>query len=171
VPTILARDTAEFVDGLGFSRLQELDWGQTAEVEGVRIEAVPVKHWGRRFPWDRERGYNGFLLTKNKRSILFAGDTAYSAELLSALRGRRPDVAMLPIGGYNPYIHSHASPEQVWDMFHDLRARYLVPMHWRTFRLSHERPFEPQERLATAVNGTASKIALHAIGETWRLPG
>jgi L-ascorbate metabolism protein UlaG (beta-lactamase superfamily) len=170
VPTIMARDTAEFVEDLGFSRLQELDWGQAAEVDGVRIEAVPVKHWGRRFPWDRDRGYNGFLLTKNKRSVLFAGDTAYSADLLSALRGRRPDVVMLPIGGYNPYIHSHASPEQAWDMFHDLRARYLVPMHWRTFRLSHERPFEPQERLATAVNGAASKIALHTIGETWSLP-
>ena len=51
VPTIMARDTSEFVDGLGFSRLQELDWGQTAEVAGVRIEAVPVRHWGRRYPW------------------------------------------------------------------------------------------------------------------------
>jgi L-ascorbate metabolism protein UlaG (beta-lactamase superfamily) len=54
VPTIMARDTSEFVDGLGFSRLQELDWGQTAEVAGVRIEAVPVRHWGRRYPWDRD---------------------------------------------------------------------------------------------------------------------
>jgi L-ascorbate metabolism protein UlaG (beta-lactamase superfamily) len=171
VPTIMARDTSEFVDGLGFGRLQELDWGQSADVDGVRIEAVPVRHWGRRYPWDRDRGYNGLLLTKHKRSILFAGDTAYSGELISALKGRRPDVVMLPIGGYNPYIYSHASPEQAWDMFHDLRARFLIPMHWRTFRLSHERPFEPHERLTTAVNGAASKIALHTIGETWSLPG
>jgi L-ascorbate metabolism protein UlaG (beta-lactamase superfamily) len=170
VPTIMARDTSEFVDGLGFGRLQELDWGQSAEVDGVRVEAVPVRHWGRRYPWDRERGYNGLLLTKHKRSILFAGDTAYSGELISALKDRRPEVVMLPIGGYNPYIYSHASPEQAWDMFHDLRARYLIPMHWRTFRLSHERPFEPHERLATAVNGAASKIAIRAIGETWTLP-
>jgi len=171
VPTIMARDTSEFVDGLGFSRLQELDWGQSAEVDGVHIEAVPVKHWGRRYPWDRDRGYNGLLLTKHKRSVLFAGDTAYSGELISALKGRRPDVVMLPIGGYNPYIYSHASPEHAWDMFHEIRARYLVPMHWRTFRLSHERPFEPHERLTTAVNGAASKIALQTIGETWSLPG
>ena len=171
VPTIMARDTSEFVDGLGFSRLQELDWGQTAEVAGVRIEAVPVRHWGRRYPWDRDRGYNGLLLTKHKRSVLFAGDTAYSGELVSALKGRRPDVTILPIGGYNPYIASHASPEQAWDMFHEVGARYLIPMHWRTFRLSHERPFEPYERLAGAGNGAASRIALHTVGETWRLPG
>jgi L-ascorbate metabolism protein UlaG (beta-lactamase superfamily) len=170
VPTIMARDTSEFVDGLGLARLRELDWGQSAEVEGVRIEAVPVKHWGRRYPWDRDRGYNGFLLTKHKRSVLFAGDTAYSDELISALNGRRPDVVMLPIGGYNPYIHSHASPEHAWDMFHEVGARYLVPMHWRTFRLSRERPFEPHERLASAVNGAAAKIALHTIGDTWSLP-
>jgi hypothetical protein len=44
-------------------------------------------------------------------------------------------------------------------------------MHWRTFRLSHERPFEPHERLTTAVSGDASRLALHTIGETWSLPG
>jgi L-ascorbate metabolism protein UlaG (beta-lactamase superfamily) len=111
------------------------------------------------------------LLTKHKRSVLFAGDTAYSDELVSALKGRRPDVTILPIGGYDPYIANHASPEHAWEMFHEVGARYLVPMHWRTFRLSHERPFEPYERLAGAGNGAASSIALHTVGETWRLPG
>ncbi len=170
VPTILARDTTEFVDGIGFSQLQELDWGQTAEVEGVRIEAVPVKHWGRRYPWDRDRGYNGLLLTKHKCSVLFGGDTAYTERLPASLRGRPLDVAILPIGGYNPYIANHASPEQAWDLYHEMRARYLIPMHWRTFRVSREGPFEPYERLATAVNGSASRIALHSVGETWSLP-
>jgi L-ascorbate metabolism protein UlaG (beta-lactamase superfamily) len=171
VPLIMARDTSEFVEDVGFSNLRELDWGQTAEVDGVRIEAVPVKHWGRRYPWDRDRGYNGLLFTKHKRSILFAGDTAYSDQLIAALKGRRPDVALLPIGGYNPYIYTHASPEQAWDMFHEMQARFLIPIHWRTFRMSHERPFEPYERLTTAVNGSATKIALHEIGQTWSLPG
>ena len=170
LPTILARDTTEFLDDLGFSHVQELDWGQTAEAAGVRIEAVPVKHWGSRYPWDGSRGYNGLLLTKNKRSIFFGGDTAYTDRLAAATNGRPIDVVILPIGGYNPYIANHASPEQAWDLFHEMRARYLVPMHWRTFRISRERPFEPYERLASAGNGLASRIAVHAIGETWTLP-
>jgi L-ascorbate metabolism protein UlaG (beta-lactamase superfamily) len=171
VPLILARDTTEFMDDLGFGQVQELDWGQTAVVDGVRIEAVPVKHWGRRYPWDRDRGYNGLLLTKGRRSLLFGGDTAYTKRLKAALDGRPLDVAMLPIGGYNPYIANHASPEQAWDLFHEMRARHLIPMHWRTFRMSHERPFEPYERLASAVNGSTRRIALHTIGQTWTLPG
>jgi len=171
VPTILARDTTEFMEDLGYTQLRELDWGQTAEVKGVRIEAVPAKHWGRRYPWDRDRGYNGFLLTKGKRSVLFGGDTAYTERLPAATNGRQLDVAILPIGGYNPYIANHASPEQAWDLVHEMRARYLIPMHWRTFRMSRERPFEPYERLTTAGNGSARRIALHTIGETWSLPG
>ena len=55
-------------------------------------------------------------------------------------------MALLPIGGYNPYIANHASPEQAWDLYHQMRANYLIPMHWRTFRMSRERPFEPFER-------------------------
>ena len=171
VPTILARDTTEFMRHLGHTQVQELDWGQTAEVKGVRIEAVPVKHWGQRYPWDRERGYNGLLLTKGKRSILFGGDTAYTERLPAAINGRLLDLAILPIGGYDPYIANHASPEQAWDLFHEMRAGHLIPMHWRTFRMSHERPLEPYERLSTAVNGSARRIALHTIGETWSLPG
>ncbi|MFA5026502.1 MAG: MBL fold metallo-hydrolase [Candidatus Methylomirabilota bacterium] len=171
VPVILARDTAEFLDDLGFTNLRELDWGQSAEVRGVRVEALPVKHWGRRYPWDRERGYNGLLLAKEGRSVLFGGDTAFTDQLPKALGARPVDLVMLPIGAYDPYIHSHASPEQAWEMFHAMKARYLAPMHWRTFRLSREHPFEPYSRLVGAVNGSADRIALHNVGDTWSLPG
>jgi L-ascorbate metabolism protein UlaG (beta-lactamase superfamily) len=170
VPVILARDTSEFIEELEFTSLHELDWGQSAEVKGVRVEALPVKHWGRRYPWDRERGYNGLLLSKGGRSVLFGGDTALTDRLPAALGQRRPDVVMLPIGAYNPYIHSHASPEQAWAMFHAMQARYLMPMHWRTFRLSQEHPFEPYRRLVSAANGSAARIALHQVGESWSLP-
>ncbi len=171
LPVIMARDTTEFVDGVGLSQLTELDWGESAQVGGVRIEATPARHWGRRYPWDRDRGYNGFLLTKHGRTILFGGDTAYTDRIAAALGDRRPDLALLPIGGYDPYIYSHASPEQAWTIFHDLRARYLAPMHWRTFRLSHERPFEPYERLTTAVNGSRERLVIHAVGDSWTFPG
>jgi len=170
VPVVLARDTTEFMEDVGFERVQELDWRETAEVKGVRIEAVPVRHWGRRYPWDRDRGYNGLLLTKNGRSVLFGGDTAHTDRLPAAVQGRSIDIALLPIGAYNPYIQNHADPEQAWDLANRMGARYLAPMHWRTFRLSRERPFEPYERLASAANGSRHRIALHQIGETWRLP-
>ena len=170
VPVLFAQDTTEFIEGFDFTNIQELDWGQSAEVKGVRIEALRVRHWGKRYPWDRDRGYNAYLLRKGRYAILFGGDTAYTTALPAALAGRRPDVVMLPIGSYNPWIHNHASPDDAWRMFRALEADYFVPMHWRTFKLSKEPTFEPMERLWAAAGPLRSRIAIENIGHTWTLP-
>ncbi len=74
-------------------------------------------------------------------------------------------------GSYNPWIRRHADPEQAWQMFREIEARYLIPMHWRTFRLSDEPVFEPIERLTAAAGPQVHQIALDSIGQTWSLPG
>lgn len=169
-PVILAIDTSEFVEDLGLGEINELDWTETAQVGGVRIEALRPKHYGRRYPWDRDRGYNSYLLSKEGITVLFAGDTADTDRLTQVLNGRRIDVAMLPIGAYNPWIQNHTTPEQAWRMARDLGARYLIPMHWRTFQLSDEPLFEPIERLRRAAGRAVERIALDSIGQTWSLP-
>lgn len=170
-PVVCAYDTREFLEDLEFRELQELHWRETAQVDGVRIEAVQVRHFGRRYPWDRDRGYNGYLLSKEGVTVFFAGDTAYTSQVGAVLQGRFIDVALIPIGSYNPWIRRHADPEQAWQMFRELRARYLIPMHWRTFRLSDEPIFEPIERLKAAADRQAHQIVLDSIGQTWSLPG
>lgn len=169
VPIILAHDTTEFVDGFDFTGLHELHWGESAEVKGVRIEALRVRHWGKRYPWDRDRGYNGYVLSKGGRAIFFAGDTAYTDHIPAALAGRRLDATFFPIGSYNPWVSNHANPEDAWRMFRTLEARHFVPMHWRTFRLSKEPTFEPMERLWAAAGPLRDRIAIERIGDTWTL--
>ena len=71
---------------------------------------------------DSHRGYGGYLLRKAGRTVLFAGDTAYT-DALTQLGRRGPiDLAILPIGAYDPWINNHASPEQAWPMFRRLGA-------------------------------------------------
>jgi L-ascorbate metabolism protein UlaG (beta-lactamase superfamily) len=41
----------------------------------------------------------------------------------------------------------HMGPEDAVRVFRDLRARWLVPMHYGTFRLSFEDMDEPPNRL------------------------
>ncbi|MFQ5960919.1 MAG: MBL fold metallo-hydrolase [Candidatus Methylomirabilales bacterium] len=170
-PVILAYDTSEFVDDLGFDQMQELHWRETAEVDGLRVEALKVNHYGRRYPWDRNRGYNAYLVSKEGLTVLFAGDSAYTDLIARALKGRRVDVAILGIGAYNPWIRNHANPEQAWRMFQDTGARYLIPMHWRTFVVSDEPVFEPIERLKRAAGPAAGRVVVDSIGQTWSLPG
>jgi L-ascorbate metabolism protein UlaG (beta-lactamase superfamily) len=107
---------------------------------------------------------------KNGRALVFGGDTAYT-EAFSRLRERTSvDLAILPIGAYDPWIHAHASPEQSWMMARQMGAKYILPVHHSTFRLSREPVGEPIKRLEKVAGPERWRIALGEPGETWRLP-
>jgi L-ascorbate metabolism protein UlaG (beta-lactamase superfamily) len=155
-----------------FKRVSELSWGESLEVNGARIEALEVNHWGARRLTDRHRGYGGFLVTKNGRALVFGGDTAYT-RAFARLRDRHSqiDLAVLPIGAYDPYIYAHANPEQAWQMRREMNASYILPMHHSTFRLSREPVDEPITRLLKTAGHERWRVCLRAPGETWRLGG
>ena len=119
---------------------------------------------------DRHRGYGGFLITKNGRALVFGGDTAYT-RAFARLRHRvsQIDLAILPIGAYDPYIYAHASPEQSWQMRREMNATYILPMHHSTFRLSREPADEPIRRMLAVAGQERWRVALTEVGETWRL--
>jgi L-ascorbate metabolism protein UlaG (beta-lactamase superfamily) len=154
-----------------FRQRDELRWGESLEVEGARIEAIEVNHWGARRLTDRHRGYGGFLITKRGHAIVFGGDTAYT-NAFSRLRRRRVqvDLAVLPIGAYDPYVYAHANPEQAWAMRREMNAKYILPMHHSTFRLSREPVREPIKRLLAVAGDERWRIALSEPGQTWTLP-
>lgn len=154
--------------------LSELRWGEsktlTSRNRSAKITAIPVKHWGARLHYDDYRGYNGYLIEREGRRIIFSGDTAFS-ESFAAVRDRRGiDLAIMGIGCYNPWIRTHCSPEQAVSMANDAAARFIMPVHHQTFRLSFEPPREPLERFETALAREPDRIALREIGETFLLP-
>jgi L-ascorbate metabolism protein UlaG (beta-lactamase superfamily) len=152
-----------------FTRIHELAWGESIVVDGVQIEATEASHWGARMITDRHRGYGGYLLQKDGRSVLFAGDTAYT-DALTRLKHRGPiELAILPIGAYDPWIANHASPEQAWLMFRRLDAHYVMPVHHSTFRLSREPMAEPIQRFLGAAGEQRWRIVATEVGESWRL--
>lgn len=154
-----------------FRKVTELEWGESVEVGGARVESIEVSHWGARMLTDRHRGYGGFLVEKRGRALVFGGDTAYT-NAFAALRqrGLKIDLAVLPIGAYDPYIYAHANPEQSWAMRREMGAEFILPMHHSTFRLSREPAGEPVRRLLAAAGRERRRVALTEVGETWTLP-
>jgi L-ascorbate metabolism protein UlaG (beta-lactamase superfamily) len=153
-----------------FHERSALAWGESVFVNGARIEAIEVNHWGARKLTDSHRGYGGFLISKNNRALVFGGDTAYTRAFASLRSRVKVDLAMLPIGAYNPYVHAHANPEQAWAMRREMGATYILPMHHKTFRLSREPVGEPIQRLYAAAGDEGWRITLGEVGETWVLP-
>lgn len=168
VPVVVQRGNRDLV--CRFRRVEELDWGDVTEVAGTRVESLEVRHWGARMVTDRHRGYGGYLLNRNGTGVLFAGDTAYTDAFDRIGLRTRVDLAILPIGAYDPWIANHASPEQAWRMFLRLGARYLLPVHHSTFRLSREPVEEPLERLRAAAGSEQWRIVAPEVGSTWSLP-
>ena len=177
-PIVMARNTTDLLDGRGFDSVYELDWGQWTQVGDTRIEALEVKHFGWRYPWERDRSrgyeegrsYNAYLVSKRGQSILFAGDTAYHEKFRKLAQRTTPIIlAVMPIGAYDPWIQNHATPEQALAMANHMGARYILPVHWRTFVQSEEPTLEPMERLKKATAGQPERIVLDSIGQTWTL--
>ncbi len=155
---------------LGFTDIRELRWGEETEVKGLRIRAMGAAHWGKRWPpFGADYGFNSYVLERGGRRMLLACDSAYT-DLFDAVASSPPDVAAFSIGAYDPWIWNHANPEQVWDMFRQTGARYLVPIHWGTFKLSKEPMDEPLRRLIAAAGPDSDRIVLRQIGAPWTLP-
>ncbi|MGA7907650.1 MAG: MBL fold metallo-hydrolase [Candidatus Sulfotelmatobacter sp.] len=146
---IVPSHVSDLVSDLGFSEIIELDWWKSSRYGNLAITHVPSRHWGARILKDSHRGYGGFVLRAGKHSVYHAGDTAYFAGFSEIGRRLSPELALLPIGAYNPpqFRNVHASPEDATRAFLDLNARWMVPMHYGTFRLSHEPVDEPLQLL------------------------
>jgi L-ascorbate metabolism protein UlaG (beta-lactamase superfamily) len=131
---------------------------------------VPVKHWGTRGLLPDNRGYTGYLVEGKAGTVFFPGDTAYFSGFREYGACYHIDVALLPIGAYQPpaFRHVHMNPEDALQAFLDLRARYMVPIHWGTFVVSYEPIDEPVRWLRQLASqaGVANRVAVLRHGES-----
>jgi L-ascorbate metabolism protein UlaG (beta-lactamase superfamily) len=172
--TVTAKATSDILQTTGLQQVEELPWhGRTifrCPKGELEIEAYEVKHWGQRWPSKVRRGYNAYVLRREGKAILFGGDTAHT-RLFSDLRPHGPfEAAIMPIGAYRPWIGNHCTPEQAVEMANWAGARYIVPVHHQTFRLSEEPVTEPIERLEEALHLEPERLALRKVGESFTCP-
>ena len=172
---VMARDTSDIISRKNFSSVRELGWGDSTKIitprGDVLVRGIEVRHWGARLRKDTHRGYNGYILEREGRRILFGGDTADTPTFGEHRRHGPFDAALMPIGAYDPWIHSHCTPEQAVVMADAARARLFLPIHHQTFRLSYEPVLQPIERADAALAREQGRLAWREIGETVVLRG
>jgi L-ascorbate metabolism protein UlaG (beta-lactamase superfamily) len=171
---VTAPNTRDLLRWTRLRDITELRWDQMHEartrIGSLKIKAFRVNHWGARLRRDEHRGYNGYIIERNGRRVIFAGDTALT-DSFAMLRDTRPyDLAIMSIAAYNPWIRSHCTPEQAIEMCNAAGVNYIMPVHHQTFRLSFEPFREPIERFEAALQNEPERIALCEIGETFVLP-
>lgn len=154
----------ELAKGLGFSRIIELQWWESFSHGDWKVTLTPCKHWGARTLHDHHRGYGGFVLEHQGRTVYHAGDSAYFDGFKEIGQRLAPEIALLPIGAYYPesFRNVHMGPDDAMEVFHDVKAKWFVPMHYGTFKLSFEEMDEPPRWLRdlSRKNGTAHQVRI-----------
>jgi L-ascorbate metabolism protein UlaG (beta-lactamase superfamily) len=174
-PTLVtALGVGRYVAGRSLKAIHEIDWYQEVTVGDLLIPGMPAIHFSKRGLRDRNASlWCGFRITSGRRTVHFAGDTAYS-EIFGEIRRRHepPDMALVPIGAYDPrplMQGSHCTPEEAVWIGRELEAPRLAAMHWGTIRLTDEPPFEPPERFRAAARAGGyddASALVPAIGQT-----
>jgi N-acyl-phosphatidylethanolamine-hydrolysing phospholipase D len=173
-----------YVRAWGVREIVELDLWQETTVGALRVAAIPARHFSARRAGDRNRTlWCGFALESGGVRVLFAGDTAYHPELAEVGARYGPfDLAMLPIGAYDPrwFMHVvHVDPEESVRMYRELGSAHteapppvMLGIHWGTFRLTTEPMDEPPRRTASRWHEAgldAELLWIARFGETRRL--
>jgi L-ascorbate metabolism protein UlaG (beta-lactamase superfamily) len=167
---VMAAKTSDLLPRRRYSSVHELRWDESLRIATghgeLIVGGIEVRHWGARMRTDTYRGYTGYVLEREGRKLLIGGDTA-STEAFQAHRRYGPfDVAVMPIGAYDPWIRNHCTPEQAVQMANAAGARLFVPVHHQSFELSREPFMEPIERTEAALAAEPERLALRAIGQT-----
>lgn len=175
--TPLGNDTliARQLPGL---RATALDWWQSHRIDAIEITVTPALHWSSRSLSDRRMAlWGGFHLRHADHSCYIAGDTGYGNGWPFRLLRERlgaPDLALLPIGAYEPrwfMRDQHMDAAEAVQAMRDCGARQALGLHWGTFQLTDEARLAPKELLAATLQAQAldpgSFIAMEA-GQTWQ---
>ncbi len=165
---ITAPHTADLLRVRRYRNVHELAWGQRVHAGPALVRAFEVNHWGARVRTDTYRGFNGYTIEVGRHRVLFGGDTAWTTSFRALKTSRAFDLAIMPVGAYNPWLHFHANPEQAWRMATDAGAERVLPVHHQTFSLSREPYLEPIERTIAAAGSEPARVVLHRIGQEFR---
>ena len=178
VPVVVPAGLGRWLRRRGRRVVVELEWWESARIEGLDVTLVPARHWSRRRVLDTNRSlWGGYVVEAEAQRVYHAGDTAWF-DGFGEIGRRFPGLqaALLPIGGYQPawfMEQQHLNPEQAGTAFLELGADQLVPMHWGTFQLTDEPLAEPAERIRAwwrrRAPGDGRRLRVLAVGETLEL--
>ncbi|MFB8771605.1 MBL fold metallo-hydrolase [Streptomyces broussonetiae] len=112
--------------------LTEMAPGDETTVGALTIRAVPALHDGRRLPVGPHRSPAlGFVVEGGARTY-FAGDTGLFDSMAEDVG--RVDVALLPVGGWGPYLgDGHLDPGRAAEALARLAPGSAVPVHYGTY--------------------------------------
>lgn len=149
---------------LGYKNVIMLRHNEVYQDDKVKITAIKSNHDGRRFYIGIDDESNSYIIERNNKKIFFAGDTAYTEDF----KDLECDAALMPVGCYKPdrFSYMHCTPEESYRMFSMMKSKAMIPIHYKTFKISLENFDETHETLLSFKD---DRLKIIDIGETYKL--
>ncbi|WP_142413345.1 MBL fold metallo-hydrolase [Hathewaya massiliensis] len=161
IPVICPKQYKSLLKLWGFKNLHLIMAGESFTDNNISIEAFRANHDGKRYAFGKHSPSNSYLIKSAKKSIFFAGDTAFT----DTYKGIKSDISLMPVGCYFPseFEKMHCNPYQSFEMFRMMDSKFMVPIHYKTYILAQDDDSKTLETLEKINDGT---IKIIDIGET-----
>lgn len=154
--------------GFDENKIIEFDWWDSQPIaDGIQLTAAPARHFSGR---SLKRGmtlWASYILEAAGYKIYIGSDSGYDSHFKMIGDQFGPfDIAILETGQYNadwPMIHM--MPEESVQACIDLKAKYLLPVHWAKFALAFHPWQEPVERVLAKAKELQVNVTTPMIGE------
>lgn len=164
----------DWFEDRGISNVEEMDWWEGVTYKGLKIICTPAQHFSGRWITDGNKTlWCSWVMLGKGRRLYFGGDSGYFSGFAEIGKKFGPfDLALLPIGGYEPreiLKPLHMNPADAVQAFIDLRAKKMLAIHWGTFKQSDEPLEEPPKKLREEVDNRhlhQEDFLVFMIGET-----
>jgi L-ascorbate metabolism protein UlaG (beta-lactamase superfamily) len=152
-------------------QIHEMDWWQSAEIKGVRIDCTPSRHYSGRKRMNNSTLWSSWVIRGGGHSVFFSGDTGYSPHFKEIRRRLGPmTLTLIKVGAYGEtWLDIHMDPESAIQAHADLDGGVLLPIHWATFDLSYHAWEEPIVRARAAALAKGIDLITPQIGERFVL--
>ncbi|MFJ2475111.1 MBL fold metallo-hydrolase [Streptomyces sp. NPDC087659] len=165
--------------GVSESRLRELDWNESTQVDGLRLTATPARHFcGRGLRNQQHTLWASWAVEgPSGHRIYHSGDTGYFPGFRDIGAECGPfDATMIQIGAYSEYWPDiHMTPAEGMRAHLDLQggqpSGVMLPIHWGTFNLALHAWAEPGEWTKDAAEDAGQAAAFPRPGEPFEPSG
>ncbi len=136
-----------------------LDWHQSTPLGNkLSLNLTPAQHWSRRGWSDINRDlWGGCFITGEKgKHTYYCGDSGFHKGLFEGIADKygAPDLAILPIGAYEPrwfMSYSHMNPAEAVEIHKIMKPKKSMGFHFETFQLTDEGIDAPRTDLALSL--------------------
>lgn len=171
IPIVMPQGLGKLLSKFVKNPIIELETGSEQEpIPGISITTFPVNHRGFRISGLTYRGCQGYVMSIDGERFFFPGDTGYRKDFADF---KNIDVALLPIGPCRPEFimrPRHLNPADAVQVFEEMGAKTMIPIHWGTFKLGFDPVLKPMDDFRKIVHekNLHEKVKILSHGESFR---